>query len=101
GFGELARALGSLSQYVPDGVGPARELGPARVDDGEALEQMLDQPALAVQTADAGRAASLGGPRLRWRRRERLVQIEDRALLGRAGIGAALARRVRHHRLER
>ncbi len=57
-------------------------------------------PTFALDAADAGGAAAFIHLRHRLRRAEDLVQIAHRTLIGIAGIGAAHARRIGHHRLQ-
>src|SRR6059036_3207171 len=76
GPGGLARALRALLQDVPDVVGMRGEAGPALVDLLQPVQEVLDEPALAVEAADARGAAAFGGPGLALGRREGPVQIE-------------------------
>src|SRR5216684_7830329 len=99
-LGEAAGALGALVQDLDDLLRLLDEMLPALADRGQRRQHVLEQHALAVEAADGGGAAA-GRAGLAVRLgREDPVQVEDRTHLRIAGVGAALARGVRDHRLD-
>ena len=76
------------------------EVAAAFLDGRERPDDGVGQPALALDAADAGGRAAFARLLLRLLGREDFVQVEDRADIGVAGVGAADARRVGDHRLE-
>src|SRR5262249_17509538 len=95
---DLARAARALVQDLDDRARLLGELLAPLADRAQRRQHVLEQHVLAVETADAGRAAAVRDELAIRRRREDLVQVEHRADLGIAGIRATLARRVGHHR---
>src|SRR5258705_4995214 len=95
-----ARALGALVEDLHDLGGLLHVVLAALPDPGQRGQHVLEQHPLAVEAPDRGGAAAgralLAGPL----RGEDAVEVEHRADVGVAGIGAPLARRIRHHRLD-
>src|SRR5580693_10381909 len=58
---------------------------------------MIGHFRFAFNAADAGGAATFGGPHERFRRREELVPVVDGANIGVAGVGAALTGGIGDH----
>src|SRR5262245_33132123 len=96
----FARLLGALGHDVAHQLGILFEFLRALADAADLLDDLLDERLLALETADAGRAAAVGGPGAGFLARIDLVQVEHRAHVRVAGIRAAHARRIRLHRLE-
>src|SRR5882724_5891864 len=99
-LGDAAGALGALVQDVDDLPRLLGEALAALPDRGERRHHVLEQHPLAVEAADGGGAAA-GRAGLAVRvGREDAVEVEDRADVRVAGVGSALARGIRDHRLD-
>src|SRR6185295_9546230 len=99
-LGDATGALGALLQDVDDLPRLLGEALAALPDRGERRHHVLEQHPLAVEAAD-GRGAAAGRAGFAVRvGREDTVEVEDRADVRVAGVGAALARGIRDHRLD-
>ena len=76
------------------------EVAAAFLDGGQGLDHGVGKPAFALDAADGGGAAALGGSLLSFWRGEDLVKVEDGADVGVAGVGAVDAGGVGDHGLE-
>src|SRR6185437_12311527 len=98
-FRARARAGGALFQNLPNLIGFRFVLAAALLDGSEFGDDSVGQPAFALDAADTRGPATLCGLLLCFRGGKNLMQIEDRANIGIAGIAAANPRRVRDHGL--
>src|SRR5262245_37865671 len=78
----LAGARIAVRQHLLDDTRAPRELGTARTDGREVGEDVLDHDLLALETADAGRAAAVRNVLDLLRRAIDLVQAEGRTIGG-------------------
>ena len=100
GVGYLAGGRRSCLQNIPGEARIVLVFFAALLHRLQHLDQCIGSPALALDAADARGSATLIDLGHGFFRAEDLVQIADRAHVGIAGIAAAHARRVGHHRLE-
>src|SRR5690349_7822324 len=98
GTRRFAGLVGPLGHDVPEQLRALFEFLRAFAHAADLFDHFLDQRLLAVEATDAGRAAAFGGPGPRLVVRINLVQIEHRADVRVAWIGATHARRIRRQR---
>ncbi len=99
-LGAFAGAEFAVFEYVFDDGGAGFEVVAVGLDRGDAGDDGVGEPALALDATDAGGAAAGGCFRLDGFGAEDLVEVEDGADIGVAGVVATDARRVGDHGLE-
>src|SRR5688572_4472887 len=100
GAGGDARFFGAFRNDVAHELGILLEFLRALADAADLLDHLVDERLLALEAADAGRAATVRGPGAGFLARVDLVQIEYRAFVRIARIRAANPRGVGGHLLE-
>jgi len=98
--GALAGASGAVPEDSVEAIGVGLEVATALLDGGDLADDVVGEPAFALDAADAGGGAALPDFGDGFFSGEDLVEVADGADLGVAGVGAADAGGVCDHGFE-